>query len=545
MNLRLGDHARPHLDIFEKQLAAKIEQDRHRLETVREEDGESSASAQNKNSEKKHLDWRESLKSLQKDDLKYVDGMAKYMTADINEDDALNEDLEYLSRLSNFEKKKKRKRHAAGYILLEAKEADDFSEESDGETSNAECEDVYPVAYGIPQPDHYREGCHRVPGLPPVDYREMIDGKIHDMACTRHVQNLLDDCLNWQKECNDETLKLVQSEKKFCIHENDEGFKKRMEIYSKANPEEKSSALRQFALYILQPKFRNSVFLGMYSSGFDNHFVFSELVSMGVRVEPIYRGNKLITFKIPFLNIRFLDFFCFVPSSLKNLEKSFNLTTGSKGYFPHLLNHPKHYGLELPHLPPKMFYEPELMKNEDLKSFEKWYSENSNKPFKFSQELLTYCELDVKILLAASLTFVKETLIQQTEFKGTLRKLQPNGVIFEFKCGTRIQPNLVHPFSKDVCTLSSYANVLFRSYYLPKNYLPIITHDVEETYSARSSKEELEYMSYLKKSKQITDLEFGNEFRGQRQFNIFCDAAQKTRTFCVDGYSPSKKVKYN
>ena len=545
INLKVTDPVKAHIDIYETQLQCRdefntLDDDTEQETGVTDDEEEVSLSQELMSKRKKGLDWRKALRNLERDDQRYVDGIAKYVSAEIDEEEAHLEEEEYLKRVRAFEtreKQSKRKRHLAGFFSLEAKEVDESEDEDEPRETRVEDEELFLSVYGVPKPKRPAGG--GVPG----EVAQEIDEKIYEMQDEENVQKLLEDCLNWQKECDSDTVaKLVESENKFCPHETDEEFKKRMDIYENANPAAKSCAIRQFAVYILQPKFRNSVFLGMYSSGFDNHFVFSELVNMGVRVEPIYRGNKLLTFKIPFLNIRFLDFFCFVPSSLKNLEKSFNLNTGSKGYFPDLLNHPKHYGLELPHLPPKKFYEPELMKKDDLESFEKWYSENSNKPFKFAQEILTYCELDVKILLAACLTFVKETLIQQTEFKGTLRKLDPNGTIFEFANREKVQPNLVHPFSNDVCTLSSYANCLFRSYYLPENYLPIITHDVEETYSARSSKEELEYLSYFKKVNETDDLEFGNEFRGQRKFAVFCEDSQKSWSFYVDGYSPSKKV---
>lgn len=538
LNLKVTDRVPAHLDIFCDQLQNErgkdVSSENVELENIELPD-------------KRKLDWRQALAQLNFEDLKYVDNRAKYVGAGTDEVDALMEDAAYLQQRSK--KCKKRKDIAKRFLSLEAHEVDvdessddeenfDAEENVSGESTTTKDEAVYGQMGGVAKPSRMEGNL----GVPEETYVE-IDKCILNMQSEKIVQELILECENgWQKERSESLDLEIESEKKFCEHETEENFLKRMDIYSQADPSSRSCAIRQFALYILQPKFRNSVILGMYSSGFDNHFVFSELVNMGVRVEPVYRGNKLITFKIPTLNIRFLDFFCFVPSSLKNLEKSFNLKTGSKGYFPHVLNHPKHYGLNLPHLPPKKFYEPELMKKDDLLKFETWYAENFNTRFKFAQEILTYCELDVKILLAASLTFVKETLIQQTEFNGVLRQLKPNGVIFEFENKIKLQPNLVHPFSKDVCTLSSYANILFRSYFLPENYLPIITHDVEDTYAARSSKEEIEYLSYYKATQSLQDLEFGNEFRGQRKFTVFCAESQKTYDFYVDGYSPSQKV---
>ena len=547
--LNEGDAVKGHIDIYNFQLE-NLERDEEDKQSENILDLKSSTL-----SKKKSTDWRDTLEKLKEVDLKYVD-MARALAPDVSEDEAQFEEKIFLES-EKLKSKRKVKENLAGkcFISFEAKE--DRDEDSDEDRDEYICNvNLIPstvekyFSVDLPTPVPSVEG-GVVPGFEKCKVgAHKINGKIAEMENEKNVRELLQECLDWTKIVDAETLDFANKEKKFCEHESSRDYIKRKEIFSKSNPNAQSSALRQFATYILQPKFKNSVFLGMYSSGFDNHFVFAELVKMGVKVEPVYRGNKLITFKIPALNIKFLDFFCFVPSSLKNLEKSFNLNTGSKGYFPHLLNHPRHYGLKIPHLPPKHFYEPELMKGSELEMFDKWYNENYESDFNFSQEILTYCELDVKILLAAILTFIKETLIQQSEFKGRLKNLLPNGQEFKFKVSdasdefTRLDPNLVHPFSRDVCTLSSYANVLFRSFYLPEDYLPIITHDIEESYACRSSKEEIEYLTYLKDCVgQFPDLQFGTEFRSQRRFTVVCPDTEKCHTFYVDGFSPSKQVK--
>ena len=330
-----------------------------------------------------------------------------------------------------------------------------------------------------------------------------------------------------------------------CEHEDPCDLEFRNQVFDVCK-ERDPSALRQFATYILQPKFKNTVFLAHYGSGFDHHFLFMELHKMGVRLDTIFKGNKLISFTIPALNIRFIDFFCFVPTSLKNLEKSFNLTTGSKGFFPHLLNKPEYFGLSLPHLPPKKFYEPDLMKTKDSEEFEVWYKESFDERFSLADQMTYYCETDVLILLSACLSFVRETLVQQTEFQGKVRDLEPNDTSF-WLLNTqgekiKVQPGLVHPFSKDVATLSTYANVLFRSYYLVENQLPIITHNLSETFSDRSSREEAEYLMYIKHMQNVADLEFGAAHLRQRKFTVLCPDTLKTHSYYVDGYSPGTKV---
>ena len=385
-----------------------------------------------------------------------------------------------------------------------------------------------------------KESSGRVPGYDPWPSDEEIDGKIYEMEDPEKFDDFLEMCSESQ------TFQKSKSEK-FCVHENDEDYLTRISRIPEEN--ESTSCLRQFAMYIIQPKFRNYVFLAHYGSGFDAHFIFLELIKMGLRVSPIFKGNKLLSFKIVALNISFIDFFCFVPTSLKNLEKSFDLKTGSKGYFPHLLNKPENYSLKISHLPPQEYYEVELMRTNDVESFKKWYSENYNKNFNFADEMTFYCELDVKILLAAALKFIRETLEQQKDFRGKVRNLLPCGVPFYYELTEgvkmKVEPDLCHPFSTDICTLSTFANVLFRGFYLPENYLPIVTQDLEESYSCRSSTEELEYLSYLQKSRNLKTLEFGRGPKDQRKIQITCPRTEKNRTFYVDGYDPENQVNIN
>lgn len=562
-NLSLTSKVQGHLDVFGNQ--EDIDYDNILEEDPSDlTDEEPYEVVEQEKRKSKKVDWRQELKKLEKEDKLLVDKMLSAKDK-VSEEEAQMEDKLFKERIKTLAKKEKKKRCV--FLSEEAEVAEmDKNEESEVENewsdeeiltdvvkrdkrNYLECEErdevkEYPSLYWLKPSQETGD----VPGNSPRAESEVTDFFVSEMSKEENIQQVLSSCKdpfpNWK---GTEDLNLDPTFEKFCEHESIEDYKRRFESYKKSLGEEKSNCLKQFALYILQPKFQNAVFLGMYSSGFDNHFVFLQLMDLGVRVSPVFKGNKLLTFSIPALNIRFLDFFCYVPSSLKNLEKSFNLKTGSKGFFPHLLNQPANYGLVLPHLPPKHFYEPEMMNKSDLDSFVKWYSENYQKPFKFSQELLSYCEQDVKILMAASLKFVRETLIQQAEFVGKVRVLEPNGE--KIRCSRKgpegdIEPNLVHVFSQGLCTLSSYVNTLFRSYYLQEKTLPIVSHDVEESYSTKSSKVELEALTFIKEVEGVSDLEFGDHYRGQRRFTIPVPNQDVTRTFYVDGYSPKTKTVY-
>jgi hypothetical protein len=96
--------------------------------------------------------------------------------------------------------------------------------------------------------------------------------------------------------------------------------------------------LNNLITFFAREKFRDYVFTAMYGSGFDFLHIMAHCIKRGVRVRHISNGNKIVGFTITAFNVRFVDIFLYVPSGLRSLKKSFSLKTGSKGFFPHMLN---------------------------------------------------------------------------------------------------------------------------------------------------------------------------------------------------------------
>ena len=102
------------------------------------------------------------------------------------------------------------------------------------------------------------------------------------------------------------------------------------------------------------------------------------------------------------LNIRMLDSLKFLPMPLSQLPKSFGLKELKKGYFPHLYNTPEYeqdFDKVLPNVPDIHFYDVDNMRDGARAKLMEWYEKNKNLPFDFYTELLSYCRLDVNILL--------------------------------------------------------------------------------------------------------------------------------------------------
>ena len=123
-----------------------------------------------------------------------------------------------------------------------------------------------------------------------------------------------------------------------------------------------------------------------------------------------------------FDRIRFIDSLSFFQMPLSAFPKTFGLTELKKGYFLHLFNIPENQEY-VGSIPEKHYYMPESMSVSGRKNFEKWYDEQvaKNVEFDFQNELVEYCESDVKLLKQGCLTFkrVFEKAKRQSLTRGT------------------------------------------------------------------------------------------------------------------------------
>ena len=94
---------------------------------------------------------------------------------------------------------------------------------------------------------------------------------------------------------------------------------------------------------------------------------------------------------------------------LGKFPKTFGLTELKKGYFPHLFNKTENQTYEGA-LPPVEDYLPNSMSTEEKEKFLEWHAEKTAEGymFKFQEELLKYCESDVKLLKEGCLQFKRE-----------------------------------------------------------------------------------------------------------------------------------------
>ena len=98
---------------------------------------------------------------------------------------------------------------------------------------------------------------------------------------------------------------------------------------------------------------------------------------------------------------------------LSAFPKTFGLTELKRGYFPHLFNTSENQEY-LGAIPDQHYYMPEVMSVSGCKAFETWHAQQAG-TLNFAEELMAYCESDVKLLKEGCLTF-KRLFEQQARF---------------------------------------------------------------------------------------------------------------------------------
>ena len=143
--------------------------------------------------------------------------------------------------------------------------------------------------------------------------------------------------------------------------------------------------------------------------GYDGYFVVHQYYGDNRIIEQLRNGCKLL--QVQHDRIRFIDSLSFFQMPLSAFPKTFGLLELKKGYFPHKFNHPDHQKYVGP-VPALDYYMPETMSPEGKQALETWHQEQRDKVFDFQQELLAYCQSDVRLLKEGCLTFKRlfETL---------------------------------------------------------------------------------------------------------------------------------------
>lgn len=157
----------------------------------------------------------------------------------------------------------------------------------------------------------------------------------------------------------------------------------------------------------LHPKFNRIAIIAHNMGGYDGHFLLKKIIQDINAWTPkvLMNGNKIIL--IESSRYRFLDSLNFLPTSLSNLPKMFDIPA-QKGYYPHRFNTSQNYSYIGP-IPDKEMYDYSSMNVKERKAFLTFYEEEKLKGLLFNNkaELEKYCRIDVNILRIACVKFME------------------------------------------------------------------------------------------------------------------------------------------
>ena len=150
--------------------------------------------------------------------------------------------------------------------------------------------------------------------------------------------------------------------------------------------------------------------------GYDSYFIIQEYHRQARSLTQIRNGGKVLELKVGKTDherIRFIDSMSFLTMPLSAFTKTFGFDEDDlnlkNGFFPHFFNTPAHQDYVGP-LPAREHYGPHTMSNARYQEFDRWYTATAalQEEFHFRQELLNYCESDVRLLRAGCDVFRRE-----------------------------------------------------------------------------------------------------------------------------------------
>ncbi|XP_073254414.1 uncharacterized protein [Porites lutea] len=141
--------------------------------------------------------------------------------------------------------------------------------------------------------------------------------------------------------------------------------------------------------------------------GYDSYFILEQCYKQYVKPEQLVNGAKILSLSLA--DLRFLDSLSFLPMPLAAFPKAFGLQELKKGFFPHFFNTQDHQDYIGP-IPAQDYYDPQGMSPARKEEFMQWHAERraEHYEFHFQEELLSYCQSDVRLLKEGCTKFAAE-----------------------------------------------------------------------------------------------------------------------------------------
>ena len=141
--------------------------------------------------------------------------------------------------------------------------------------------------------------------------------------------------------------------------------------------------------------------------GYDSYFILEHCYAHFLKPEQLVNGAKILS--LSFMGLKFLDSMSFLPMALSQFPKAFGLQELKKGFFPHFFNTKDHEQYVGP-IPAQDYFDPQGMSPSRKTEFEEWHAARvaENYEFHFQDELLAYCQSDVRLLKEGCQKFQSE-----------------------------------------------------------------------------------------------------------------------------------------
>ena len=157
------------------------------------------------------------------------------------------------------------------------------------------------------------------------------------------------------------------------------------------------NCMYKFLRFFLRSYFRNTVFISHRGSRFDTLPLIGILLKFpSLKINVIHSGNSALCLEVKSLNIRFIDFYRYCPSSLDSLCSQFDLNI-KKSYFPYkfIIKEHHNYVGKIPNYQEYWYQSFDSLKK--MKEKKEFWEQEAQKaePWDFNLELYEYCKLDV------------------------------------------------------------------------------------------------------------------------------------------------------
>lgn len=163
----------------------------------------------------------------------------------------------------------------------------------------------------------------------------------------------------------------------------------------------------QFCNWLFSVENKGTIVLAHNFRGYDSLPILEYLHKNGIIPEVIAQGSKNLCITVKQCKMKMIDSLSFLNTRLANLPKMFGIQELRKGYYPHLWNKKENEGKVLDSLPSVKYYNCDAMKDDERRTFLKWYEDNRHSRFDSDMELLSYCRSDVDILRRCCMAFRK------------------------------------------------------------------------------------------------------------------------------------------